>query len=100
MLIAFWKKRRPATPGAARRMAFAGPTDKPLDLLMPPPYEMVPERERQDRARVEQLVEKLKPNAVDAGSREVLFNYVNALADQSLAELEAARDERQAVGRV
>jgi hypothetical protein len=67
---------------------------------MPPPYDMSPDRQIEDRQQIDRRVESLKPNAVDAGSRKVLFNFVNALAEQALAELEAERDERLAIGRV
>jgi hypothetical protein len=105
-----WRRRGAAAPKASapkdetparfRRTVFAGPTGKPLDLLMPPPYDLSGPRQEEDRAKVERLVGSLKPNAVDAGSREVLVNLINELTEQSLAELKAQRDERHAIGRV
>jgi hypothetical protein len=69
-----------------------------LDVQMPPPYDTSDSKQQAARARIEALVGKLQPNGLDAGSREVLNNLINAVADQEVARLEAERDERQAVG--
>jgi hypothetical protein len=45
-------------------------------------------------------VAALAPNAVDAGSREALFNLVNGRIDRRLARLDAGRAERRAISRV
>jgi hypothetical protein len=95
-----WAGRRPSGGRLSRRAVFARLPDKPLDLLKPPPYELSARRQQDDRAQVEGLIDSLKPNGLDANSREVLFNLVNALAEQALAELDAERDERHAIGRV
>jgi hypothetical protein len=58
---------------------------------------MSPGRQERARAEVVELIGCLQPNALDAGSREVLNNLINARTDAELAELDAARDERQAV---
>jgi hypothetical protein len=58
---------------------------------------MSPGRQEQARAEIAELVGRLQPGALDAGSREVLNNLINARTDAQLAELDAARDERQAV---
>src|SRR5262245_52233252 len=71
-----------------------------LDIAMPPPYEMSYATQEAARQQVEALVDRLKPGAFDAGSREVLNNLINAWADLAIAELDAARDERQAVNDV
>jgi hypothetical protein len=52
-------------------------------------------RQEQARAEIGELVGRLQPGALDAGSREVLNNLINARTDAQLAELDAARDERQ-----
>ena len=54
-------------------------------------------RQEQARAEIAELIARLQPGALDAGSREVLNNLINARTDAQLAELDAARDERQAV---
>jgi hypothetical protein len=85
------KPRR--TPGAAdARVPGQG-----LDRITPPTYDMSPGRQEQARAEIAELVGRLQPGALDAGSREVLNNLINARTDAELAELDAARDERKAV---
>jgi hypothetical protein len=78
--------------GAAMR----GPGQSP-DRVTPPTYDMSPGRQEQARAEIAELVGRLQPGALDAGSREVLNNLINARTDAELAELDAARDERLAV---
>jgi hypothetical protein len=55
------------------------------------------ERHEQARAEIAELIGRLQPGALDASSREVLNNLINARTDALLAELDAARDERLAV---
>jgi hypothetical protein len=69
----------------------------PADRMTPPAYDMSPDRQEQARAEIAELIERLRPGALDAGSREVLNNLINARTDAQLAELDAARDERKAV---
>jgi hypothetical protein len=69
-----------------------------LDLLMPAPYPMGPPiGYGMQREVIRQLVAALAPGAVDEGTGEVLHNLVNAWADQALAQVDAAHQERQAV---
>jgi hypothetical protein len=68
-----------------------------LDRVTPPTYDMSVDRHDQARAEIAELVARLQPGALDSGSREVLNNLINARTDAQLAELDAARDERQAV---
>jgi hypothetical protein len=68
-----------------------------VERITPPTYDMSTERHEQARAEVAELIGRLQPDALDAGSREVLNNLINARTDAQLAELDAARDERQAV---
>jgi hypothetical protein len=69
----------------------------PEDRMTAPTYDMSPGRQEQARAEIAELIERLRPGALDANSREVLNNLINARTDAALAELDAARDERQAV---
>ena len=79
-----------------RRRSYSRGVRGELDLQMPPPYDMDPPRQREDREQVEQLIANLA-GGLDAGSREVLNNLINDLTDQSIARLRAERDNRQAV---
>jgi hypothetical protein len=79
--------RSPLTPGQAQE----------IDRITPPTYDMSTGRHDQARAEIAELIERLQPGALDAGSREVLNNLINARTDAQLAELDAARDERLAV---
>ena len=81
-----------------RRDPFSQIDPGDLDVQMPPPYDTSDAKQQAARARIETLVGKLQPGGLDAGSREVLNNLINAVADQDVARLEAERDERQAVG--
>ncbi|MFY1637653.1 hypothetical protein ACN27F_31005 [Solwaraspora sp. WMMB335] len=100
MPIVAWPRRRRDTARAVRRPAFASRGGTPLDLLVPPAYERPEHQLDADRARVRELIGSLQQGALDAGSRQVLANLINELGEQSLAELDVARDERRAVGRV
>lgn len=90
MATGIWPWRR------GRRRSYSRGVKGALDLQMPPPYDMHPPNQRQDRERVEQLIASLA-GGLDAGSREVLNNLINDLTDQSIARLRVERDERQAV---
>jgi hypothetical protein len=68
-----------------------------LDRITPPTYDMSLGRHEQARAEIAELIDRLQPGGLDAGSREVLNNLINAWTDGQLAELDAARDERLAV---
>jgi len=82
-------KPRRTTPGA-------GP-GQDLDRITPPTYDMSIGRHEQARAEIAQLIDRLQPGGLDARSREVLNNLINAWTDGQLAQLDAARDERLAV---
>jgi hypothetical protein len=82
------------------RRTARGPVGGPgpdLDRITPPTYDMSLGRHEQARAEIAELIGRLQPGALDAGSREVLNNLINARTDAQLAELDAARDERLAV---
>jgi hypothetical protein len=79
-----------------RRRRYSRSVRGELDLEMPPPYDLRPPRQASDRQQVERLIADLA-GGLDAGSRDVLNNYINDLADQAVAELRAERDNRQAV---
>jgi len=68
-----------------------------LDRITPPTYDMSLGRHEQARAEIAELVDRLQPGGLDARSREVLNNLINAWTDGQLAQLDAARDERLAV---
>lgn len=80
-----------------RRPADGAGRPAPEDRMTAPTYDMSPARQEQARAEIAELIERLRPGALDASSREVLNNLINARTDAELAELDAARDERQAV---
>jgi hypothetical protein len=75
----------------------AGAPGQELERITPPTYDMSTARHDQDRADIAELIARLQPGALNANSREVLNNLINARTDALLAELDAARDERQAV---
>jgi hypothetical protein len=83
-----------------KRATFAPLPSEPLDLLKPPVYEIPEEWWDQARSDVEQMINRLRPDALDAGSREVLHNFINARVAQALADLKAARDDRVAIAKV
>ena len=86
--------RRPRR--TVRGPATRGP-EQGLDRITPPTYDMSLGRQEQARAEISELIARLQPGALGAGSREVLNNLINARTDAQLAELDAARDERLAV---
>jgi hypothetical protein len=100
MVVFPWLSRRQFNRRTARRAMFARPPAQPLDLVKPPLYEQQEQWMTRARAQVEQMINALKPKALDAGSREVLNNLINAWAEQALAELDAARDDRRAIARM
>ncbi|MFY1659710.1 hypothetical protein [Micromonospora sp. WMMD1274] len=87
-------------PGRRNKVFFAGAPDHPLDLVKPPGYELDESWRAEIRAQVLQRIESLKPGAIDAGTREVVHNYINAQVQQSLKAVEGMRDERRAIARV
>jgi hypothetical protein len=90
MVVAVWPLRR------RERRLYSRSAARQLDLEMPPPYDVDPQRQASDRQQVESLIGSLA-GGLDAGSREVLNNLINDMADQALAELRVARDNRQAI---
>ena len=97
--LSWVRSPRRAAGGAGARRPGEGLAGRPAlaDPLAPSAYEMTPGRQEQARAEIADLIERLRPGALDAGSREVLNNLINARTDAQLAELDGARDERQAV---
>jgi hypothetical protein len=85
------KPRR--TPGVADARAPGQSSSRVTPLT----YDMSSGRQEQARAEIAELIGRLQPGALDAGSREVLNNLINARTDAELAQLDAARDERLAV---
>src|SRR5262252_6579693 len=81
-------KRRSSVPGR-------GPGQE-IERIAPPTYDMSLGRHEQARAEIAELIDRLQPGGLDARSREVLNNLINAWTDGQLAELDAARDERLA----
>jgi hypothetical protein len=95
-----WARRPRRTAGGADTRGLKqglGSRAAPEDRMTAPTYDMSPGRQEQARAEIAELIERLRPGALDASSREVLNNLINARTDAELAELDAARDERQAV---
>src|SRR5215470_18554340 len=88
---------RARTPRRAARGRLARETEQGLDRITPPTYDMTFGRHEQARAEIAELIDLLQPGGLDARSREVLNNLINAWTDGQLAELDAARDERLAV---
>jgi len=84
-------------PGKQRRNAPGPGPGQDLDRITPPTYDMSLGRHEQARGEIAELIDRLQPGGLDAGSREVLNNLINAWTDGQLAELDAARDERLAV---
>jgi hypothetical protein len=84
-------------PGKPRRNAPGAGPGQDLDRITPPTYDMSLGRHEQARAEIAELVDRLQPGGLDARSREVLNNLINAWTDSQLAQLDAARDERLAV---
>ena len=94
-LAGWWRRRR-----GRRADPFTRATTGDLDIVMPPPYDMSGAGHTEALDRVEELLGRLRPDGLDAGSLEVLHNLINDWEDQDLARLAAERDERQAVGDV
>ena len=88
---------RPRNIGKPSRNAPGGGSGQEIERVTPPTYDMSLARHEQARAEIAELVGRLQPGGLDAGSREVLNNLINAWTDSQLAELDAARDERLAV---
>jgi len=88
--------RRPKLGKLSRNAPGAGP-GQDLDRITPPTYDMSLGRHEQARAEIAELIDRLQPGGLDARSREVLNNLINAWTDGQLAQLDAARDERLAV---
>ena len=88
-------------PGKRRRTSpFTRTVRGNLDITMPPPYDMSDDEQVRARQRVEEMVGRLSPGGIDAGTSGALDNLINAWLDQHAARLQAERDERQAVGEV
>lgn len=92
--------RRPFSRRTGRRFVFAHPPAEPLDLVKPPSYEPPVEWVEKAKADIVDLVEKLKPGAVDAGSREALHNLVNERIEQAINDLDEASGDRLAIASV
>jgi hypothetical protein len=92
--------RRPYRSGKGSRLRFAGPPTHPLDLVKPPDYELDESWRDETKVEVGRLIDSLKPNALDAGTREVVHNFINARVLRSLKEIESLRAERRAIARV
>jgi hypothetical protein len=92
--------RRAYRSGKRSRATFAGPPTHPLDLVKPPDYELDESWRDTTRAEVGNLIDSLKPNALDAGTREVVHNFINARVLRSLKEIESLRAERRAIARM
>jgi hypothetical protein len=90
----------PAWWARLRRGPFARVMQRDLDLLKAPSYDMSDTEQQKAIRRVEDLLRRLQPGAIDAGSREALTNLINSWAHQSIARLDGDRDERQAVGEI
>jgi hypothetical protein len=68
-----------------------------LDIARPAPHDMSDAGQARARARIEALVDRLQPRAIDAGSREVLNNLINAWMDQEGARVSSHHIEQTAV---
>jgi hypothetical protein len=80
-----------------RRNAFSRLESQDLDLLMLPQYTPPAEEQTKQRRAVEQILEEAGRESFDAGTREFLNNYINAMADKSVAELRGQRDDALAI---
>jgi hypothetical protein len=88
----WWPRRR-----ASRHAGGGRPRYGDLDIAMPAPHDMSDAGQAQARARIESLVSRLQPRAIDAGSREVLNNLINAWMDQASARVNHHHIEQAAV---
>jgi hypothetical protein len=68
-----------------------------LDIARPAPHDMSDADQERARARIEDLVGRLQPRAIDAGSREVLNNLINSWMDQANARVNGHHIEQTAV---
>jgi hypothetical protein len=68
-----------------------------IDILMPPPYEISVAAQQEAREKVESLIDRLQPGALDGNSRDVLSNLINDWTDQEIARLLSHREEWKAV---
>jgi hypothetical protein len=80
-----------------RRGAFSRLESQDLDLLMLPQYSAPVEEQHRQREDVRQLIAAAGWESFDAGTREFLNNYINAMADRSVAELGGRRDDALAL---
>jgi hypothetical protein len=85
-------RRRRRLRGSLRRARHAS-----LDIARRAPHDMSDAEQAQARARIEALIERLQPQAIDAGSREVLNNLINAWMDQASARVNRHHLEQTAV---
>jgi hypothetical protein len=85
------RRRRPRDP--LLRRARSGD----LDIARPAPHDMSDAEQARARARIEDLVGRLQPRAIDAGSREVLNNLINSWMDQANARVNGHHIEQTAV---
>ncbi|SDH52896.1 hypothetical protein SAMN05216553_12631 [Lentzea fradiae] len=101
-MINLFNKIRQARSARSKKRAEADlrNLDGDLGLLMPPPYDMSDEELERGRQEVDDLMSRLQPGGLDAGSREVLFNLINDWLDVAVARLDGERDERQAVAEI
>jgi hypothetical protein len=85
------RRRRPSDP-LLRRARPGG-----LDIARPAPHDMSDAEPARARPRLEALVGRLQPRAIDAGSREVLNNLINSWMDQANARVNGHHIEQTAV---
>jgi hypothetical protein len=92
--MARWSRRRSRRPRdpLLRRARPGG-----LDIARPAPHDMSDAEQARARARIEDLVGRLQPRAIDAGSREVLNNLINSWMDQANARVNGHHIEQTAV---
>ena len=93
-----YREFRTGRPPLRRVNTLTAPGAVGIDLVSAPPYEMSDALRDSVRAEVEDLVERLLPNAVDAYSGDVLHRWADTRAGQIVAQLDAERDERMAIG--
>jgi len=90
---AWWRSRRQRA-----KDPFSRARKGELDIVKAPPYQVPLEDQLQRRAQVEALIAGLN-GGLDANwaSREVLYNLINGWMLEWIANVDAQRDERQAV---
>ncbi|TDP92920.1 hypothetical protein [Labedaea rhizosphaerae] len=79
---------------------YARATSGELDIMQLPPYASVEDARRRGIEDVEEQLKGLRPDGLDAGSRDVLSDLVDAWLAAEIALLEPIHDERQAVATV